>query len=1209
MKKILTLFFFITCSTVVASEKTDQTIIPIFSREPVPVSRAVTPFNTAEQTWLHNKKQLVLAVPAPDNPPLDISLMSGDYEGVTADIVGLLSATFGIPVIAKRYETRSAALQAIRRGEVDFIGSANTYESFQGFLLTKPYISDTPVLFIRQGIQVDDVESVAVPQDYLPDEFFNTLFNDKKVIHYSGRYSALASVAYKRNDAVLIDLLSGNFLVNKFYLENVEFGKTIPFNSYGFSFALSPENKLLQQLINKAIDIIPATSINAIYQRWAGGGVSLVGESLNLTAAQKAFLAQKKEITLAVNDRIPPMGFVDQDGYFRGILADLIQTIRLRLGINVKLAVMTNLRDQLDAVQSGDADVTISSPNRKYSQPLVFSRAIVLDPLVYVIRKENYDKYSDVESVLNDGPLALVKSTVAEKLVEEYQSDNLKVTYFDKYDNALACVANLLCNAAIVPLRPAQYFINSNHTDSLAVGGELYDSQPVAAAFTTRPDNRALIEILDKVIASIPPDELEVLSSRWRVSAKQDILTLNDVFHQFWLEIVAATVTLLIVVSWALILRRQNNERKRAQFALKQQLKFMDDLVDSIPHPVFARDKDNNFILCNKSYCSFVGVEKERMLGTNIANLPISEQSQEDLREIYRKLHENGVSYNNDHLLKLADGRAFHVYYWLHIYHDLSDEVSGIIGGWLDISERHRLMEELAEASQRAEYANRAKTTFLATMSHEIRTPMNAIIGLLELTLRKGGISAQANDSIEIALKSSKELLGLIGDILDVSKIESGKLELSPAPHNIAELSRSVINVFSANAREKGLYLTCSIDDEQTVFIDSMRYKQIISNLISNAIKFTHRGGVDLALTLLSEGDECVVTINVTDTGIGISQDDQARLFQPFSQVEQSQDEYRSGTGLGLMICRTLCEMMGGRLELMSEPGQGTRVLISLRLPIVVSSAMVRPSLPTLSDISAIASRSSRILIIDDHPTNRLLVNQQLTFLGHEVTMAESGRDALEQLVDQRFDFIITDFNMPDINGLDFTERYRQQERDEQRERTVIIGLTADARQEQIQHAIEVGMDDCLFKPVSLDQIRDCLAKHDPRPSGNDAQVTTSAAIAERIDQVLGGLAAGNTQFMLPLLQEFLKATDEDIAMLTLASNANDSRRFLDYLHRIKGGARIIGADRLVECCTEWEQSPHLSGSMPGALGQVNDIYDQVKQGILYWQESKGVIE
>ncbi|MGL5340998.1 MAG: ATP-binding protein [Aeromonas veronii] len=1209
MRKLFIFWLCIVLSATAKSNVSDTSLnrIPILSRESVPTGSLGEVFNETEQAWLHSKKKLVLAVPAPDNPPLDISLISGQYEGVTADVVGLLSSTLGIPIIARRYESRSAALHAIRVGDADLLGASNAYEQFQGLLLTKPYINDTPVIFIRQGIQLQDIESVAVPQDYLPDELFKSLFHGKKIIHYSGRYSALASVAYKRTDAVLIDLLSGNYLVNKFYLDSIDFGKVIPFNSYGFSFAISPNNKTLESVINRAIDIIPLMSINSIYERWSSGGLSLQDDSIKLTAYQKEYLATKKEITLAVNYRIPPMGFVDQYGHFRGMLADLIQAIKLRLGVEVKLVIMDDPLKQLEAVESGMVDVTVASPNRRHSQKLIFGRQFVHDKLVYVIRKENHDKYPDATTALNDGIFALVKNSVAEKFIDENQTDKYRYTYFDKYDNALACVTNRLCVAAIVPLRSALYFINSNQNDQLEVGGELYESQPVAAAFATRIGNRELIDILDAVLSSIPPNELEVLSNRWRVSAQQEKLTIDDVFHQFWLEMMVTTITLLILISWALFLRKQNDERNRAQLELKQQLKFMDDLIDSIPHPIFARNKDNIFTLCNKSYCNFVGLSKDQVIGTSIVDLPMTKQSHEQLLDIYRRLYEDGTSYSGDHFVTFLDGRTYNIYYWLHIYNNLSDEIGGIIGGWLDISDRHRLMEELAEASQRAEYANRAKTKFLATMSHEIRTPMNAIIGLLELTLRKGAVSAQAYESIGIALKSATELLGLIGDILDISKIESGKLELSPSPNSIAELSNSVINVFMANAREKGLFLTSSIESDRSVLIDSMRYKQIISNLISNAIKFTKKGGVYLNVTSLTEDSDCLVSIKVSDTGIGISQDDQARLFQPFSQAEHLQDEYRSGTGLGLLICRTLCEMMGGHLELVSEKGVGTTITVLLRVPIVSPELIEPVILPEIAVKQPQTTRVSNILIIDDHPTNRLLVTQQLTFLGHEVTAAESGRDALLLLAEQRFDFIITDFNMPDINGLDFTARYRQQECDEQRERTIIIGLTADARKEQIQHAMEVGMDDCLFKPVSLDEIRDCLAAHDRGPMLYVHSSETK--IATRIDQMLGGLADNKTELMYTLIQEFLKATDDDIAILSLACSDEDSRRFLDHLHRIKGGARIIGADHLVECCSEWERSSRLTWCMPSALRQLENIYCEVKEGILYWKKMRGINE
>ncbi|MEJ6116385.1 sensor histidine kinase, partial [Aeromonas salmonicida] len=290
------------------------------------------------------------------------------------------------------------------------------------------------------------------------------------------------------------------------------------------------------------------------------------------------------------------------------------------------------------------------------------------------------------------------------------------------------------------------------------------------------------------------------------------------------------------------------------------------------------------------------------------------------LNDIFLKTLDDGLPRDGDYRLTLLHGEI-DIYHWLQVYRDLSGEIQGVVGGWIDISERMSLLHELAEAS-------RAKSTFLATMSHEIRTPMNAIIGLLELTLRKGGLNDDDRGAIQVVYQSSNDLLGLIGDILDLSKIESGKLELSPSPHRISELGRAVINVFSAVARQKGLTLTLTCQGDVTVLVDPIRYKQILSNLVSNAIKFTRKGGVDLAVECDIASSWCDVRVRVTDSGIGISKQDLKLLFQPFTQASQPTDIQKSGTGLGLMISRTLCQMMGGELYIDSEIGQGTTVSV-----------------------------------------------------------------------------------------------------------------------------------------------------------------------------------------------------------------------------------------------------------------------------------------
>lgn len=238
-----------------------------------------------------------------------------------------------------------------------------------------------------------------------------------------------------------------------------------------------------------------------------------------------------------------------------------------------------------------------------------------------------------------------------------------------------------------------------------------------------------------------------------------------------------------------------------------------------------------------------------------------------------------------------------------------------MVAGWIDVSGRQQLLHELSEAKNAADAANRAKTTFLATMSHEIRTPLNAVIGMLELALKKAEQGVTDRFAIEVASGTAKDLLGLIGDILDISRIESGKLSLAPERANLLNIVESVTRVFEGVAKQKHLYLVVELDtySDRDVWIDPLRFKQILSNLLSNAVKFTEEGSVwvKMRAEAASDGKSIQITLRVEDSGIGISRQDQQILFNPFAQASNNPQSSYSGSGLGLMISRSLCEMMG----------------------------------------------------------------------------------------------------------------------------------------------------------------------------------------------------------------------------------------------------------------------------------------------------------
>ncbi|HDZ8847786.1 TPA: transporter substrate-binding domain-containing protein [Aeromonas veronii] len=1171
----------------------DDKVLNVFSRELVDNDSYIS-LSNKERAWLDGRKFLRLAVPQPDSPPMDITIRSNSYEGVTADIIGLVSHALKIEVKVYIYPSREKAIEAVVNGEADFIGTSNSYEESKGLGLTQPYIFDEPALYKGFSVPSQKIKNVAIPEYYLP--FFESvhLLPGMEWKVYPSRYAAISAVAYGRVDAVLVDMLSGNFLVNKFYQDSVQLMRPVYAHTRGFAFGVAEKEIILKDVLNKAISSISEVSKNSVVKRWSGGGFSIQSILPDLDDEDWAYLSKRRVINVAVNSELPPLSFIDNKGDLHGISSDVLQVLGSKLGISFEIIPVDSAKQQIAYIDNGKADITILNETAARSMKYSFTRKFALDPLAYVIRKDM--KEHSLENILKKGRLAIIDNFMATlKEKKEFQASSYEM--FHNVSEAVDCVGLGKCDAVILPLRVAKYFVNFNYPDQLVIGGELFESMPLGAGFMARQADRQLIRILDKVIAMIPPDELEELGNRWRVSAKYDVITWQSAMREFGILISVTLGLLLLGLSWVFSLRKQIKHRNDAEAALEAQLKFIEELVDSTPHPIYARDSSGTLILCNGSYAEFIGAEKNELLGSSISDAERRWPHFSILGEIFRRTVEDGIVRSGDYRIQLAE-RDVDIYHWLQVYRDLSGEVQGVVGGWIDVSERAALVRELAEASQSAQEASRAKSTFLATMSHEIRTPMNAIIGLLELTLRKGSLSVEASESISVVYQSANDLLALIGDILDISKIESGKLELAPSPHQIIELSRSVINVFTVTARQKGLTLSLTATDDVTVMVDPVRYKQILSNLVSNAIKFTRKGGVNVHLMLERVGESCEVKINVTDSGIGISKQDLKLLFQPFSQVGQPADMHKSGTGLGLMISRTLCQMMCGDLEVSSEPGQGTTVSLYLILPLAESATTLsEPSEPEPLSLPETIGR--QILIIDDHPTNRLLVGQQLAFLGHEVQAVASAQEALHSLGARCFDIIITDFNMPEMDGLELTRCYRQQEHDEGRKRAIIIGLTADARQEQIQKAIEAGMDDCLFKPVSLDELRDCISAHtkgyvDTQPSD----------IASSINQRLGPLTSGRADLMGPLLMEFLKAADDDLVALEKASLAGDNQAFLANLHRLKGGARIIGADVLVACCIAWEQSVRLPMCMPSALRQVQHSYEQLKAGVHYWEEN-----
>ena len=518
--------------------------------------------------------------------------------------------------------------------------------------------------------------------------------------------------------------------------------------------------------------------------------------------------------------------------------------------------------------------------------------------------------------------------------------------------------------------------------------------------------------------------------------------------------------------------------------------------------------------------------------------------------------------------------------------------------------------EESDLARDKAQKADQAKSVFLSNMSHELRTPLNSIIGMTSILMEEQYIEPEHHRMLGIVQKSSASLLEIVNDILDLSKIEDGLMTLESIPFDIYATIDNVIHALSHMASRKGLVLKASFDNSKRMNYplgDPTRFKRILINLVSNAIKFTNDGSVTVALNYENTGPHLVrMTCTVTDTGIGIETDKLDYIFEKFTQSDETITRKFGGTGLGLAITRELVLMMGGTITVQSYPNKGSIFTISIpfetttKLPNVIET---QPHDYFVARPERVECAQCKVLAVDDHPMNQLFIKKLLEKMGFQhISLANNGAEALNMIMQNDFDLVLMDCHMPELNGFEATDAIRRL--DNGKKDVPIIAMTADAMMGAREKCLDAGMDDYLTKPLEKLWVERVLRQWIIMPDEKDGEPTsdinqgdahsvhtTPPANIEHIKEYSHNDSNAQTE----LIKLFYEQTSE--GLLVLANNCVDgeSEYWVETAHKMKGSAGFIGAQKLSSLCEQAQfMRTATAYEREQILRQIDDAFDEV---------------
>lgn len=894
---------------------------------------------------------------------------------------------------------------------------------------------------------------------------------------------------------------------------------------------------------------------------------NLTGEILNLSEEEREWLKNNPTVRIGIDPNSLPYEAVSSTGEYIGMIDDYLKLIEQKTGLNIEHVDVANWSETRSLVDHQEVElVSAAQENRSLGENVKAANSLFSSRLALASRREVSSLVLEEATGWKIGILKDAANT--EAIVEKYP--NVEWVFVDSTAEGLNLLDDQSLDGMIDTVDVLNYLIDSyGHRDIGIIGRLDFYLSPTFHVTKSEP---LLYSILNKAIDKLSAEEHQKISAKWAAPK-----AIERVDYELVYTISAfSLVIVLLIVFWNRKLAKQISIANEATEALKKAQDQLYSMLNSSPIAA-AVVFEEQVRYANDTAKRLFGVENKELSSIDVIAIHDSLEVRDD---IHKELKLNGKVVNKELVLRKSDGTRFVALVSYYLF-ELDGEIATLFWAF-DISEMKRLNEQLAEEKERANLASQAKSEFLANMSHEIRTPMNAIIGLSYLAI--GEITnPTARNYIEKVHRSGHSLLSIINDILDLSKIEAGQLFIDNIPFNALATFKDVIELMESKSDEKQLNLSMSIDPELDTPLlgDPLRLFQVILNLIGNAIKFTEKGSVSLTVDIVDSNErELTMKVCVSDTGIGISDDNLHKLFQAFSQADTTTTRRFGGTGLGLNISQKLVNAMGSEIMVESEFGQGSEFSFVVTFARTTNEELAQFKAQELQLDYQIEFKGQKILLVEDNELNQDLALAFFSRSKLDADLAENGKEALALAKNNNYDMIFMDLQMPIMDGFEATRLIR-----EFNTTVPIIAMSANVFADAKQRARDAGVTDFLDKPIIIDKATSLISKYivpevliegkAPEPAPVNKSISDNSGLPIFSKARFEQLTNNDTALQNKVLDRFCQGAPSMLSE-ALDNLAQEEWVTLERnLHTLKSMSASIGGQRLAELLSDLESRAH----------------------------------